>query len=681
MVEAVLYKATGTTWHKRYRPVLHEFRYPVSYYLFDIDSLSPLNRWFPLFGFNRRAWVAFHEADYLMRGAQTLRAKVLEVLQQRGIVDTIGSIELLTGMRQGNYIFNPVSFYYCYDTNHALVAYIVEINNTFKDKHVYVFRATDLNVRGEVTVGKEFHVSPFNNMEGDYKYTFKQTVDSRTVVIDLHRDGALVFTAGVAVKLSPLDVTGLAVSLIRHPFIAWLTMPRILWQAGKLYYRRKLGVYTRPTPSSVHSLRTAGPSLTESVAKRLVMSVLRRMQYGTVVLELADGTSEIVRGQRDPSPRLAVRIKNFRAFSRIALHGDIGVGEAYTEGEWEADDLVDLLRLFIRNQAVLDFRKSAFAWVGRALNRVFHVRNRNDLDGSQKNISEHYDLSNDFFSLFLDESLTYSSALFCDESASLHDAQINKLRSIIAKARLTPEDRVLEIGCGWGSFAIQAATDIGCTVTCLTLSSEQKTLAEQRVKAAGLDHKITILLQDYRTATGEYDKIVSIEMLEAVGKEFIPEYFSSCARLLKPNGLAVYQVITIPEQRIKRYAKGCDWIQKHIFPGCYCPAMIDLVGAAAGSDLVLEYADNIAPHYARTLSIWRERCYAKKNDIIALGFDEKFFRAWEYYLAYCEAGFASRVLGTYQLVFSRQHNASLGERVEAGDYSGVRKAHEDRRVV
>jgi cyclopropane-fatty-acyl-phospholipid synthase len=320
---------------------------------------------------------------------------------------------------------------------------------------------------------------------------------------------------------------------------------------------------------------------------------------------------------------------------------------------------------------VLDLRKSSFAWIGRALNRVFHVRNRNDLDRSKKNISQHYDLSNEFFGLFLDKSLTYSSALFCDERMSLHDAQINKLRSIIHRAQLKPEDHVLEIGCGWGSFAIQAATDVGCRVTCLTLSNEQKVLAEQRIKDAGLQDKVSILLQDYRTATGTYDKIVSIEMLEAVGKEFIPEYFASCSRLLKPSGLAVYQVITIPEERISRYAKGCDWIQKHIFPGCYCPALLDLIKAAAGSQLVLEDAENIAPHYARTLREWRLKFYQVQEQVQALGFDEPFLKAWEYYLAYCEAGFASRVLGTYQLVFSRQHNASLGEETVAPDYETV----------
>lgn len=357
-------------------------------------------------------------------------------------------------------------------------------------------------------------------------------------------------------------------------------------------------------------------------------------------------------------------------FSRIASSADIGFAEAYIAGDFtvsDADELVCVFHILIlnRDNKELSSKGLTLSRLGASLNTALHSFNANSLAGSRRNIQAHYDLSNDLFATFLGRSWTYSCAYFDNGVSSLDEAQSAKLDMIIRKARLSPKCHVMEIGCGWGEFAIRAAKQTGCRVTGITLSDEQCHFARTRVSAAGVSHLVNIKLVDYRTLPGagvKYDRIVSIEMLEAVGHEFLGDFFATMDAILKPSGLAVLQVITTPELRYADYRSSADFIQKHIFPGGVCPSMEAVISASAkSSSFTLEEAENIGVHYATTLKDWRRRFLVsnESGDVAKAGFDEMFVRKWVYYFCYCEAGFASRTLGTMQLVFSRPGNVNV----------------------
>ena len=391
-----------------------------------------------------------------------------------------------------------------------------------------------------------------------------------------------------------------------------------------------------------------------------LLGALERWHEGRLTLELPDGSvHRFGRSGAEPHARLVV--KSPALLRRVLLQADVGFGESYTAGEWETDDLPGLLLLLARNEEALG--------VGGALSRVFGLGNdllhrlrRNTRRGSRRNISAHYDLSNDFFRLFLDaETMTYSSALFEDAGQALADAQRNKYRVIADKARLAPGDHVLEIGCGWGGFALYAAGERGCRVTGITISERQYELARARVADAGLSHRVDLRLLDYRDLAGRYDAVVSIEMFEALGREHWPLYFRKIEEVLAPRGLAVVQTIAVPDHRFLAYERHCDWIQKHVFPGGLLASVHHATGAMIeDTRLNVHHLEDVGPHYALTLARWREAFLARRDAARALGFDERFLRTWDYYLACCQAYFEARRIGNLQIVLTRPGNESLG---------------------
>jgi len=362
-------------------------------------------------------------------------------------------------------------------------------------------------------------------------------------------------------------------------------------------------------------------------------------------------------GQDGSRPRARLAVHDWRAFARVLLEGETGAGAAYVNGEWEADDLVAAIRVVIDNRQALGGGTAA----ARLLGALAHRLNRNSRRGSRRNIARHYDLGNEFFELFLDPTMTYSAAMFEHPDEALEAAQQRKYRRIAEKAGLRAGHHVLEIGCGWGGFAEFAAREVGCRVTGITISREQADFAAARIAAAGLDDRVRIERVDYRRVEGSFDRIVSIEMLEAVGHANLATWFAACDRLLSPGGVLAVQVITIPDQRYSEYRRGSDFIRRYIFPGGHLPSLGAIGRALEGhTGLGIEHLDNIAPHYAETLRRWRERFLAERDRVRELGFDESFARRWEYYLAYCEAAFASRALAVLQLVLSRPGNPALG---------------------
>lgn len=347
-----------------------------------------------------------------------------------------------------------------------------------------------------------------------------------------------------------------------------------------------------------------------------------------------------------------------RTFARTLFGGEIGFGEAYMDGDWSSPDPVAVLRLVMRNLALFEEENRAFSMASRWWNRLRHRRRRNSPAGSRQNISAHYDLGNEFYRLFLDSNMAYSCGYFHTPVDSLEQAQVHKFERICRKLRIEPRDHVLEIGTGWGGFTAYAATHYGCRITTTTISRRQHDYAAEWFRRLGdAGSRIELLNEDYRDLHGRYDKIVSIEMFEAVGLEYYDEFFSACDRLLGRDGTMLLQTITIPEQRVAFYRKRSDWIQKYIFPGAELASVSEILSSLARvTRLSLLHAEDIGAHYARTLNFWRQRFLAALPDVRALGFDDRFIRMWDYYLVACQAAFRERTISDFQLVLTKNMN-------------------------
>ncbi|HAO99704.1 MAG TPA: cyclopropane-fatty-acyl-phospholipid synthase [Fibrobacteres bacterium] len=398
--------------------------------------------------------------------------------------------------------------------------------------------------------------------------------------------------------------------------------------------------------------------------EKVIRSVMSNIKVGCIEVESPD-SGKWTLGHPESSPKCRVRVHRKALFENLVQYWDVGLGESYQLGDYDVDDLVAFISIIILNIPHLPGISGSTALhseVNRegGENLKIHRRNGNTLRGSRTNIAYHYDLSNGLYSLFLDPTMAYSCAVYEKPEDSLHRAQLNKFERLCRKLELKPGDHVLEIGSGWGGFAIYASGKYGCKVTTLTLSAEQKALAEERIHVAGLESRIEVRLQDYREISGTYDKIVSIEMFEAVGYEYFDTFFAKCCEALKPDGIMAMQVITMPDSRFDGYKDGCDWIQKHIFPGSLLPSLYELARSVRNSGgLMIQHMENFDLHYARTLADWRRAFHSSRNEVMALGFDEFFFRTWDYYLAYCEAAFRTRNIGLLQLVLTRPNNVEF----------------------
>jgi cyclopropane-fatty-acyl-phospholipid synthase len=400
---------------------------------------------------------------------------------------------------------------------------------------------------------------------------------------------------------------------------------------------------------------TSMPNAFERMLRGRLIAQMDRLRGCRVVLQDALGRLELGRAVADDEPlRVHLHVDDPRFYRLVAGNGSVGAGEAYIEGMWRCDDLVSLIRIMVHNRDLLDGMDAGLARIGGLALKAWHAMNRNTRGGSRRNIAAHYDLGNPFFALFLSEDLMYSSAIYASESDSLETASRRKLDRICQKLQLGPDDHVVEIGTGWGGFAIHAARHYGCKVTTTTISREQFDLARQRVDAAGLGDRIELLLEDYRDIKGQYDKLVSIEMIEAIGAPYMRTYFRAISQLLKPDGMALIQAITIEDHRYEQALGSVDYIKRFIFPGSFIPAVAPMLDAMKrASDLRLFHLEDIGPSYALTLKAWRERFLARRADARALGYDERFMRMWEFYLAYCEGAFRERSIGNVHMLLTR----------------------------
>ncbi|MFN8613890.1 MAG: DUF1365 family protein [Vulcanimicrobiota bacterium] len=651
----------GQVMHHRLRPVVHRFAYAAYVYAFEVDELEDLSRSLGWFGYNRAGLVSLQSRDYLDGSNRPLLDKLHDVLRQHGHLARCTRAVLVTGARFLGHVFNPVSFWFCYQGD-VLACLVAEVNNTFGERHTYVL---DQPLPGRppfaarFRVPKAFYVSPFNPIQGDYEFRVahpEQCLDIRLRVFDGRQP---VFNTWLRGQAEPLDGRGLWRTLRSYPINAWLTLPRIHWEAAVLYFKKGLPVVYKPRPTHPSTLRAEPPTRLHRGLIEIVRGFLQKTARGRLWLDLPN--NQVWQFGPGGFPEATIRVLNWDFFLRLVWDGDVALGDGLLAGEWESSDLTAVVRFFIDNREALDDRQVWFTrWLGRGWGWLRQQMRRNTLAGSRRNIQAHYDMGNELYRRFLDPSMSYSCALFQSPQDDLETAQMRKVDRLLDKARLTAECHLLEIGCGWGSLALRAARRFGCRVTGITLSQQQLEWGRKAVAEAGLSELVELRLCDYRKLTGRFDRVISCEMLEAVGHENLGTYFDTLERLLRPEGLVVLQVITVPDFSYAEYRRNQDWIQKEIFPGALVPSISALLQAAGRrSRFVLEELENIGPHYARTLRQWRERFLEAWSELLELGYDERFRRAWCFYLSYCEAAFASRNLGDVQMVLSRPKNPLL----------------------
>ncbi len=410
--------------------------------------------------------------------------------------------------------------------------------------------------------------------------------------------------------------------------------------------------HTRPTDHIQPAEASLSP-LTR-LARTLLLAQFRKIRYGR--LRFVDsGPGQSFGRVTEAAPfDVTIRVRNSRFYSDVVFAGTVGAGEAFINDYWHCDDLTGLVRLMVANRHLMNDVDSGWSRLSAPLLKLAHWLNRNDKTGSQRNISAHYDLGNQFFELFLDETMAYSCGIFETADSTLHDASIAKFDAACSKLDLRPGQHFLEIGTGWGGLAIHAAKHYGCQVTTTTISREQYELAKERVARAGVEKQVTLLLEDYRDLHGKYDALASIEMIEAVGHQYLDTYFRQCSTLLQPGGAMLLQAITIRDQFYDQARRSVDFIKRFIFPGSFIPSVKAIADSLErATDLKIYHLEDIGPHYARTLKLWRERFLARRSDVRALGYPESFVRMWEYYLCYCEGGFEERQLGDVQMLLTK----------------------------
>ncbi len=403
-------------------------------------------------------------------------------------------------------------------------------------------------------------------------------------------------------------------------------------------------------------LQTKAPSRWSNtqLARKLLLRVLDNFTVGSMTIHDGGHVFRVGDPEREGEPHAEVYVHNPAAYGKLLAGGTIGSGEAYIEGDWSTPDLTAVTRLFSANMVTMEAVEAKQSWPVRIGLKLAHSLNRNTHKGSRKNIAAHYDLGNDFFRLFLDPTMMYSAAVFDTPEATLETASQAKLDEICRQLELTPDDHLLEIGTGWGGMAIHAAQNYGCRVTTTTISREQYEFARERVAKLGLVDRITVLCEDYRNLQGEFDKLVSVEMIEAVGYQFYSNYFARCSALLKPSGKMVIQAITISDQRYRQARDTVDFIKRFIFPGGCLPSLAVIADhIARDTDMQIVHLRDITQDYARTLACWRERFTEQLDAVRRMGFDDHFIRMWEFYLCYCEGGFRERIIGTVQLSFAK----------------------------
>jgi cyclopropane-fatty-acyl-phospholipid synthase len=400
-------------------------------------------------------------------------------------------------------------------------------------------------------------------------------------------------------------------------------------------------------------VQSSSLSWQHKLCRSIMLKVFASLPQGQMVIK-EKGVLVDTFGRKDSDLHAEIDFQCLSVYQSLLFGGSVASGETFSEGLWTTPNLTNVIRIFARNLPLLDSWEAKMEWLAFPIRKISHLANKNSATGSKKNIAAHYDLGNKLYTRFLDDSMMYSAAIYPSESSTLAQAQMTKLKAICDKLQLVPEDHLVEIGTGWGGLAVFAAKNYGCKVTTTTISEEQYEYTQDLINKEGLQDKITLLKKDYRLLEGKYDKLVSIEMIEAVGKEYLPTFFKKCSSLLKDEGLMVLQAITISDHRFDSYSKSVDFIQKHIFPGGFLPSQL-LINQhlRKHTDLMIRDLHDIGLDYARTLKDWHHKLLENKEPLAKDGYDDRFMNMWRYYFSYCEGGFLERTISTVQLVISK----------------------------
>ena len=647
----------GQTTHKRFGEGAHFFSYPL--YMIDVDLDDILaNR--PL-GLSMNQWGVFslHDTDFLGAGSGSIRDKCQTILNQLDRSWDAHRIQLLTIPRYFMKVFRPVSFYLVYDQADTLRGALAEVTNTYKETIYYASDFGSQNTEKSdsntltFSVDKTFHVSPFYDEEGEYYFKIVNNDHKTSVVIDYLKHEKKVFSATFSGRKKSLTTWNLIVTAAYYPLTALLSLPRIYWQAYQLYYKKKHPARSKPMLKGDHVIQTMPMTWLQTRVWKKLTRHLNQTSWGCITFILPDDSRHSF-GDSESDHSAIVQIHHQWFFNQIALNGEIGFGEAYMKGFWSSPNIADVVEFFIQNKPHFESLMTGNI-VSRFLQKRFHASKKNTKLMSKQNIEDHYDLGNRFYQLFLDSSMMYSSAVYPSDNATLDDAQAHKIDRLVDKLQCESNHHVLEIGSGWGSVAIALAKRSGCQVTTLTLSDEQYEYVQRRIESENLEDQVTVLLKDYRDMTGQFDRIISVEMIEAVGYDYLNGYFKQVSDLLCQGGRFVLQAITYPDEAYDTYKSGSDFIRRHIFPGGHLPSLAHMASIVRDvTELKLDVSENIALSYARTLADWHHRFDDKLDHVKALGFSESFIRKWKYYFSFCEAAFKSQFLGTYQQVYVKE---------------------------
>ncbi|MFN2268368.1 MAG: DUF1365 family protein [Desulfonatronovibrio sp.] len=657
--------------HQRFFPVRNNFEYPLICLILDLDELEQLNNNLAFFAVNHTNLLSIDEKDYLNKGSESIKIKLFRHIKNKTGSEPApdSKIFLITAPRLAGRVFNPVSFYYVFNKYEKLDMAIAEVNNTFGDKHIYILNKqfNPHNFPAQFRTTKDFHVSPFFDLKGEYWFKLSDIRNKLDLSVTLKKNNRPALEARLEQDFPGRQLTdyNTILACLSRPLSPRLTWPRILRQALRLYTHHKLKIYSRPEPHSKNTIRTMHdlPSLKIRLAMKLVLHNLKKIQTGSLSMRLPDGQT-LEFGRKNQGPGASIYVHDWNFFMWLVKSEDVGLGEAYSMGLWTCDNLEYTLEVLALNMNSMSYMEN-LGFLGRALRKSLLMTRKiipeNNVPGSKKNISSHYDLSNELFSGFLDQGMNYSCAVFEDplnyDQESLEHAQIRKLQLVAEDLKLKPQDHVLDLGCGWGGFSLYAAQKYHCRVTAVTISENQYKFVQKRIKESGLNHKVSVILKDYRQVQGKFDKIVSIEMLEAIGHKYHTDYFKTIDKLLGSKGKAFVQTITIVDQRYEEYRKTRDWISTYIFPGGLLPSLNRITSVLTDkTNLSISNVRDIGLHYPPTLNTWQKRFKNNWPQIQNYGFDDTFARTWEYYLCICQAGFRTKHIKNLQIVLERPNS-------------------------
>ncbi len=656
MTHSAIY--TGTLRHRRYRELAREFSHAVSYIYLDLEELPRLAGG-RLLRRTPGAW-RFRRADYLGPAALPLDVAVRDRVEAELGERPLGPIRMLTQLRSFGMSFNPITVYYCFAPDGEQVhSVLAEVTNTpWRERHAYALGPWESGRVLHASTAKLMHVSPFMPMDQEYKIALGTPGATLSVHIDVQGPDGSDFDATLGLNRNELTSATLSALIRNDPLAPLRTLRRIYVQGLTLKAR---GVHVHPHPTQGPSMSNgsppapiapppgAPPTPTERAARWLGVALLKLTSIGTITVIDADAVFGF--GSGEPHATLTVRSPRFWT---ALLRGSVGLADAYAAGWFETDDLVEMIRVGALNARRIDRPRRVIAPLRVPFQQLREYSKPLTRERNRREISAHYDLGNDLFTRMLDPTMSYSCAVFESPQVSLEQAQLAKLERICQRLELSSADHLLEIGTGWGGLAIYAAQTRGCRVTTATISVEQHRYASERVKALGLDQLVDVVFCDYRDLRGRYDKLVSVEMVEAVGYRNFGRYLKVCSRLLKPDGLMLLQAITIDDRAYEVEKASKSFIRSYIFPGGCLPSLAVLTDRLAHrTDFQVAGIDDITAHYVETLRRWRENFDAAGAQLEELGYDGHFQRIWRLYLAYCEAGFAERRILDLQLLLAK----------------------------